>query len=62
MNKKINTVSKSYDYFFAKSTKRANVHVSAKKLMSIKEVREVSITEVDYGFVIKAEQAADELP
>ena len=61
MRRKNIAVSAGFDYFFVKPTKRANVHASARRLMNIKEVMEVAITEGDYGFVIKAEQAADEL-
>lgn len=52
--------TKGCDYFFVKPTKNSDVHVSAKRLMRIDGVMEVSITEGAYGFIVKAEQAFEE--
>lgn len=55
MGKKTIDNSGSFDYFFVKPSVKGNVHKAAKKLMDIKGIREVSITEGDYGFVVKAD-------
>jgi hypothetical protein len=55
MGKKITNDSASFDYFFVKPSVKGNVHKAAKKLIGIKGIREVSITEGDYGFVVKAD-------
>ena len=62
MGKRITTHSRSFDYFFVKPSGKSSesVHRAAKKLIGISRVREVSITEGDYGFVVKAEQAYDD--
>lgn len=57
------TGSASFDYFFVKPSRKGNVHSAARKLIGIKGIREVSVMEGDYGFVVKAdfldEQAND---
>ena len=55
MGKKTMNNSVSYDYFFVKPSVKGNVHKTAKRLINIKGIREVSITEGDYGFVVKAD-------
>ncbi len=55
MDKRIRNHRGSYDYFFAKPEAKGNVHKTAQKLIGIKRIREVSITEGDYGFVVKAD-------
>lgn len=55
MSNKIADASGSFDYFFVKPAKKGNVHKAAKRLIGIKGIREVSITEGDYGFVVKAD-------
>jgi hypothetical protein len=57
MGKKTRRVSGSFDYFFVKPSAKYNVHEAAKRLIGIDRVREVSITEGDCGFVLKAEQS-----
>lgn len=47
--------SASFDYFFVKPSRKENVHKAAKRLIGIKGIREVSVTEGDYGFVVKAD-------
>ena len=55
MGKKTTKGSASFDYFFVKPSRKGNVHKAAKKLIEIKGIREVSVTEGDYGFVVKAD-------
>ncbi len=55
MDKKTTSNSASFDYFFVKPSRKGNVHKAAKKLIEIKGIREVSVTEGDYGFVVKAD-------
>ena len=55
MDKKTMSNSASFDYFFVKPSRKGNVHKAAKKLIEIKGIREVSVTEGDYGFVVKAD-------
>ena len=60
MNRKnIRRVSHGYHYFFVRPGRSGNVHNAAKKLMRIRKVREVAITEGDYGFVIRAHDVRD---
>jgi hypothetical protein len=65
MDKKIRNQSGNYDYFFVKPAAKENVHETARKLIKIGRIREVAITEGDYGFVVKAypqyKEAADSL-
>ncbi len=44
-----------YNLFFVMPEGGRDVHKSAKKLIGIKRVREVLITEGDCGFVVKAD-------
>jgi len=44
-----------FDYFFVKPSGNEDVQKAAKKLMGIKGIREVAVTEGDYGFVVKAD-------
>lgn len=55
MGKRVMNASGSFDYFFVKPSAKGNVHKAAKKLIEIKGIREVSITEGDYGFIVKAD-------
>ncbi len=55
MGKKTNMVSGGFDYFFVKPAPRKDVHKAARKLMDIKGVSEVSVTEGEYGFIVKAD-------
>jgi hypothetical protein len=50
----IRKVSRGYHYFFVKPGRNGNLHKAAAKLMGIRNVEEVAITEGDYGFVVKA--------
>lgn len=59
MSKKTTTGSGGFDYFLVKPSVKENVHKTAKKLINIKGVREVSITEGDYGFIVKADFFAE---
>ncbi len=45
----------SFDYFFVKPSVKGNVHRAARKLIGINGIREVSVMEGDYGFVVKAD-------
>ncbi|MDE1834736.1 MAG: hypothetical protein KGH64_05360 [Candidatus Micrarchaeota archaeon] len=60
MGNKIRSVRGSYDYFFVKPSENGNAHKTARKLISLRRVREVAITEGDCGFVVKAEQVYEE--
>ena len=55
MGKKTSNTSASFDYFFVKPSKKGDVHGAARKLIGIKGIREVSVMEGDYGFVVKAD-------
>ncbi len=55
MVKRITNASGSFDYFFVKPSRKGDVHKAARKLIGIKGIREVAITEGDYGFVVKAD-------
>ena len=55
MDKKIKSSKGNFDYFFVKPSRGRDVHESAKRLMEIKGVKEVAITEGDCGFVVKAD-------
>ena len=57
MGKKIRSCSGSYDYLFVKPGGNGDVHSTARKLMDIDMVREVAITEGEYGFVLKVKRA-----
>ncbi len=50
----IRRVSHGYHYFFVKPGRKTDVHTAATRLMGIREIREVAVTEGDYGFVVKA--------
>lgn len=54
--KGIRRVSRGYHYFFVKPGCNRDVHKAAARLMAIEPVREVSITEGEYGFVVKANE------
>ena len=51
---KIRRVSHGCHYFFVRPGRNGNVHRAAAKLMGIRKVKEVAVTEGDYGFVVKA--------
>ncbi len=55
---RIRRVTESYHYFFVRPNSKENVHATAEKLMEIKSVTEVAITEGHFGFVVKAEDNA----
>jgi len=56
MNRKgIRRIANGYHYFFVKPNSKENVHETAEKLMGIKSVREVAITEGHFGFIVKAD-------
>ncbi len=60
MNRKnIRMVSHGYHYFFVRPGRNGNVHKAAARLMGIRRVKEVAITEGDYGFVVKAHESDD---
>ncbi len=50
---RIKRISYGCHYFFVKPGKNGDVHMHAKKLMSIEQVKEVVITEGEYGFIVK---------
>lgn len=58
--KNVRSYGSSYDYFFVKPGRKDNVHKTAQKLIGIKRVREVVITEGDYGFIVKADPLHDD--
>ena len=53
-------VSHGCHYFFVRPGRNGNVHKAAARLMRIGKVREVAITEGDYGFVVKAHGVEDD--
>ena len=62
MKGKIRRDSRSYHYFFVMpaTDRKADVHKAAKSLMSIREVKEVAITEGDYGFIVRTDPLYDD--
>lgn len=56
VGKRIRRVSRGYHYFFVKPTGNSSVHRTAEKLIAIRPVREVSIIEGEYGFIVKANE------
>ncbi|MCL4365036.1 MAG: hypothetical protein M1569_01730 [Candidatus Marsarchaeota archaeon] len=46
-----------YGLFFVMPSSCSNAHKSARRLMRVKQIREVLITEGDCGFVVKAADA-----
>ena len=60
MNRKnIRMVSHGCHYFFVKPGRKTGVHTAAARLMGIRKVKEVAVTEGDYGFVVKAHGVQD---
>ncbi len=51
---RIRRVSHGYHYFFVRPGRNRDLHTAARKLMKISKVKEVDVTEGDYGFVVKA--------
>ena len=60
VGKEIRRVSRGYHYFFVKPGRNVDAHKAAEKLMTIEKVKEVSITEGRYGFVVKADEEHDD--
>jgi hypothetical protein len=63
MGKKTNNhagTGRSFDYFFVKPLLGGDAHASARKLAQIRGVREVSLTEGEYGFIVKTDISDDE--
>lgn len=59
MNRKgILRIAKGHHYFFVKPNSKENVYETAERLMEIRSVKEVAITEGHFGFVVKAEDSA----
>lgn len=59
MNKKgIHRIANGYRYLFVKPNGEDNVRYTAEKLIGIKSVIEVVITEGHFGFAVKAEDNA----
>lgn len=54
--KQIRRVSHGYHYFFVRPGDNRDVHKAAARLMAIESVREVSIIEGEYGFIVKASE------
>ncbi len=55
----IRKVSHGCHYFFVRPGRKANVHKAAARLIGIRKVKEVAITEGDYGFVVKTNDLQD---
>ncbi len=53
---KIKRISYGCHYFFVKPGKNGDVHRYARRLIDLKEVHEVLVTEGEYGFVIRARE------
>ena len=47
--------STGFEYFLVKPLLNGNAHRSAQRLARIRGVREVALTEGEYGFIVKAE-------
>ncbi len=60
IGKDIRRISQGYHYFFVRPTQNEDVHKAVERLMEIDSVKEVSITEGEYGFVVKAHESGDE--
>lgn len=60
MANKIKNRSYNCDYFFVKPAAKKDVYKTAKKLIGIDRVREVVVTEGDFGFVVKADPSDNE--
>ena len=58
--KEIRRVSRGYHYFFVKPGRNGDVHRAAERLMKIEDVKEVSIVEGEYGFIVKAEESHED--
>ncbi|MEM3839282.1 MAG: hypothetical protein QXF01_01745 [Candidatus Micrarchaeaceae archaeon] len=56
VGKGIRRVSRGCHYFFVKPRLNGNAHMIAAKLLALEPIREVSITEGEYGFLVKADQ------
>ncbi len=54
MNNRIKSNIGNCKYFLVKPAGRKNVHETARKLIGLERIREIAITEGDYGFMIKA--------
>lgn len=48
------TSNRSYKFYFVEPQENANTSNIAEKLINIKEVEEVFVTDGDYGFIVKA--------
>ena len=59
VERRIKRVSRGCHYFFVKPRQNGSVHAAAEGLMRIEKVREVSVTEGAFGFVIKAHESDD---
>jgi hypothetical protein len=57
--KNIRKVSHGCHYFFVRPGRNENLHKAAARLMGIRKVTEVAITEGEYGFVVKAHGVQD---
>ena len=53
VGKEIKRVSRGYHYFFVKPKDNDSIEGTVERLMKIEHVKEVSITEGEYGFVVK---------
>ena len=57
---KIRKISRGYRYFFVKPRQNSDANKIAEMLMRIENVRDVSVTEGEYGFVVRASGATDD--
>ncbi|MGD0729435.1 MAG: hypothetical protein ABR981_05145 [Candidatus Micrarchaeaceae archaeon] len=52
-------VKKNYRFYFVEPFENMDANNFARKLINIKDVEEVFVTEGDYGFVVKAKSSED---
>ena len=57
---KIAKNSRAYSLFFVRPQRQGNLHDSAKRLMGIRRVRQVLVTEGEYGFVVMADSLLED--
>ena len=53
VGKRIRRVSRGYHYFFVKPRQNGDVEKAVERLMEIDGVKEVSVTDGEYGFLVK---------
>ena len=57
VGREIRRVSRGYHYFFVKPRQNESIECAVERLMKIEDVKEVSVTEGEYGFIVKAAES-----